>query len=72
LYNSNATVLKEPFLSFVAVVDEPFLPGLSVLNLTTGAGFYSDTYGPLPFVIGFVPDDRFLTQRVEAEPAASK
>ncbi len=65
LFTSNVTALKEPLVGFVAVVDEPVVPGVSVLNLTREASFYSDVFGPQPFVIGVMPDDPFLVQRVE-------
>jgi hypothetical protein len=26
------------------------------MNMATGAGFYSDTWGPLPFAMGGVPE----------------
>jgi 4-amino-4-deoxy-L-arabinose transferase-like glycosyltransferase len=32
---------------------------LSTMNPVLGAGFYSDVFGPLPFVIGSVPAERF-------------
>jgi len=35
------------------------LPLLSTMRRETGAGFYSDVWGPLPFAIGSVPPERY-------------
>lgn len=37
---------------------EPF-PGVTTLEPTVGAGFYTDAWGPLPFAFGDVPPDRY-------------
>jgi len=33
---------------------------LTTMNPKLGAGFYSDVFGPLPFVIGSVPTEKFM------------
>ena len=33
---------------------------LSTLNTSTGAGFYSSRWGPLPFVVGSVPESEYI------------
>jgi len=33
---------------------------LSTLNTSTGAGFYSSRWGPLPFVVGSVPESEYV------------
>jgi 4-amino-4-deoxy-L-arabinose transferase-like glycosyltransferase len=35
------------------------MPLVSTMRLQTGAGFYSDIWGPLPFAIGTVPPERY-------------
>jgi 4-amino-4-deoxy-L-arabinose transferase-like glycosyltransferase len=71
LYGSNVRLLGEPWVSTLAVTNEPLMGGLSVMHPLTGAAFYTDVRGPLPFVIGPVPDERFLIQEVEDGPAPS-
>ncbi len=38
----------------------PSLFGVSTMNNVLGAGFYSYSWGPLPFVFGTVPSDQYL------------
>lgn len=52
-------------LTPVAAVRERVATGMCVMNMFSGAGFYSDLYGPLPFVFGPVTDERFLLHRVQ-------
>jgi hypothetical protein len=35
------------------------MPMISTMRVETGAGFYSDVWGPLPFAIGPVPPERY-------------
>jgi hypothetical protein len=44
-------------------------PWLSTLKRGTGAGFYSDVFGPLPYVFGSVAPDRYNVYRVLRVPA---
>jgi hypothetical protein len=37
---------------------------LATMNGEVGAGFYADAFGPLPFVVGFVPAERFTILNV--------
>jgi hypothetical protein len=41
---------------------------LSTMSLLTGAGFYADIFGPLPFALGSIPAERFIV--VEIRPHA--
>ena len=38
---------------------------ISTLNADSGAGYYSDGWGPLPFVFGRVPPDVYLVFRAK-------
>jgi hypothetical protein len=38
--------------------------GITTHNWIVGAGFYSSLYGPLPFVIGPVPPEKYLVERI--------
>jgi hypothetical protein len=38
----------------------PSLFGVASMNNVLGAGFYSYSWGPLPFVFGNVPNDQYL------------
>lgn len=64
LFNSNATLIPEPLASRLEVVAEDSSAGLSVMNIATGAAFYSHALGPLPFVLGPVPAEKYLTCRI--------
>jgi hypothetical protein len=51
----------------VSVVEDLSLPsssGLTLLSGHAGAGFYSSLWGPLPFVFGPVPPERYVVVRV--------
>ncbi len=43
----------------------PF-PFLTTMNYLAGAGFYADVWGPLPFVIGKAPPERYLIYTVRS------
>ncbi len=54
--NSNVFSLPEDKFKLVEVSKITPSRWLSTMNYSTGAGFYSSAYGPLPFVLGPVPD----------------
>jgi hypothetical protein len=70
-FNSNATLIREPLASRVDLITEDCSVGASAMNIAMGAGFYSHLMGPLPFVIGDVPEERFLILRINV-PAEVK
>jgi hypothetical protein len=37
--------------------------GLTTMNASVGAGFYGDVWGPMPFILGHVPVERYLVYR---------
>jgi len=45
------------------------LSWLATMNLDAGAGFYAHVWGPLPFVVGAIPPERYLVYMVR-EPVA--
>jgi len=47
---------------------------IATMSTELGAGFYSSVWGPLPFAIGRVPDERYYLLRVvqRAEPVESR
>jgi 4-amino-4-deoxy-L-arabinose transferase-like glycosyltransferase len=42
-------------------------PWLAVMSRTSGAGYYSDQWGPAPFVFGPVPNEDYLLLRVKSD-----
>jgi hypothetical protein len=54
--NVNCRPIPEPYASPIEFISEPTLSWFSTMNMATGAGFYSDTWGPLPFAMGGVPE----------------
>jgi 4-amino-4-deoxy-L-arabinose transferase-like glycosyltransferase len=63
---SNKPIPKEiasplPELKFNAV------RWLSTMNVSVGAGFYADLWGPLPYAFGAVPPERYMICRVNSQ-----
>lgn len=54
--NVNCRPIPEPYASPIEFLSEPTFSWFSTMNMATGAGFYSDTWGPLPFAIGGKPE----------------
>jgi hypothetical protein len=46
------------------VISVPSSRWLATMSGEVGAGFYADAFGPLPFVVGFVPDEQFTILNV--------
>lgn len=57
--NTNAYSMPEDTFNLVQVYKIAPLSWLSTLNSSTGAGFYSSKWGPLPFVFGPVPEAEY-------------
>ena len=47
-------------------IRRPLFPWLATMNNSTGAGFYSHSWGFLPFVFGKVPVDQYTVIRIKA------
>jgi 4-amino-4-deoxy-L-arabinose transferase-like glycosyltransferase len=56
---TNANIIPPPEGIFEPVekIQIGSLSWLSVMNKSTGAGFYSSLFGPLPFTFGYVPEE---------------
>lgn len=57
--NTNMFRLPEKMFKLVKVYKITPARWLSTLNNSTGAGFYSSVWGPLPFVVGSVPEAKY-------------
>ncbi len=61
--NSRVFDLSQPGLEPWFEYDCPSSKWLTVMNASCGAGFYSDDWGPLPYVFGRVPGERYVVIR---------
>jgi hypothetical protein len=59
LNNSNVHRLPESSYRTVERIAVPTAPLVTIMNRTTGAGFYSDVWGPLPFALGLAPVEEY-------------
>jgi 4-amino-4-deoxy-L-arabinose transferase-like glycosyltransferase len=57
--NTNLVVLPDWTIRLAEVIAIPAGRGLTTLSKQRGAGFYAALYGPLPFVFGPVPPERY-------------
>jgi hypothetical protein len=57
--NSNVLPLPEASLRTLDQFSVPVFPFATTMNRSTGAGFYSDVWGPLPFSLGPTPAEDF-------------
>ncbi len=62
--NTNLVVLPPEILSGVEVAEFPAARLATTLSRARGAGFYAALWGPLPFVFGPVPVERYRVDRV--------
>ena len=63
--NNNTNVFEIPYDAFqpLHLLTLPVCSWLSTLNPATGAGFFSDECGPLPFVFGAAPREEYRIYR---------
>jgi Dolichyl-phosphate-mannose-protein mannosyltransferase len=63
----NSRVFEPPKPGLVSWFEYDAAPSkwLAVMNASCGAGFYSGDWGPLPFVFGPAPAERYLVFRVQ-------
>ncbi len=64
--NTNVVELPSQLVWLREVLEIPSGLFIATLNLETGAGFYSDTWGPLPFAVGAVPLEKYYVFEVKA------
>jgi 4-amino-4-deoxy-L-arabinose transferase-like glycosyltransferase len=58
--NTWVVPVSESAVTLVSRIDVPILPPVATVQPIVGAGFYSDSWGPLPFAIGRVPPERYF------------
>lgn len=63
-HNTNTWALPREALQAMPKASIPLMPGLTTHRTRTGAGFYSDQVGPLPFAFGRVEPATFPVYRV--------
>ena len=56
---SNLVYLPPELVRLREVLEVPSGVWVATMNLETGAGFYSDTWGPLPFAVGAVRSEQY-------------
>ena len=67
--NSNTGLLPDKIATLEHIVVAANFPWLATLSTQTGAGFYSDRWGPLPFAFGIIPPEKFyvyILKKLEA------
>jgi hypothetical protein len=64
LNNSNVHKLPESSYRTLARLEFPTAPLITTMTPTTGAGFYSDVWGPLPFAFGPAPAEAYRLDEV--------
>lgn len=65
LNNSNVRPAHYSDSAEIARFEFPTASWISTMSKETGAGFYSDRWGPLPFVIGPAPTERYRVFRMK-------
>ncbi len=65
LGNSSIFMLPGPPVEFIGKVEVTPAKWLCIQNLAAGAGYYSDGWGPAPFVFGPAPPETYLMYRVK-------
>ncbi len=57
--NTNLSPVPEKNTDLVQTITLSPFPWLTTMHYTVGAGFYTDVWGPLPFMIGAVPSEKY-------------
>ncbi len=57
--NSNLARLPAERVKLLDTTEWPAVHWLAMMRASSGAGFYSDVWGPFPFVVGRVPGERY-------------
>jgi hypothetical protein len=70
LNNSNLYEIPPRFVAHSETLEWQPRALVTTVGLAAGAGFYSATFGPTPFVFGRVPVERYVIVTLGAPPAA--
>ncbi len=65
---NNSNLFEVPSDLITHVIELPMPRGVTTSNGTSGAGFYSSVWGPLPFAFGPVPPERYSFVRLSQHP----
>jgi hypothetical protein len=57
LNNTALYTLPASYIPQTEAITSEYSPWLSTMSLSAGAGFYSDVWGPMPFVVGVASPD---------------
>ena len=63
--NSNVPAPDPKIASLLEIFSMPSFPGFATMNLDCGAGFYSQLWGPLPFVFGRIPPEKIYVYAIK-------
>ena len=66
--NSNVPAPDPKIASLLEFFSMPSFPGFATMNLDCGAGFYSQLWGPLPFVFGRIPPEKIYVYAIKMPP----
>ena len=65
---NNSNLFEVPPNLITHVIELPMPIGVTTSNGTSGAGFYSSVWGPLPFSFGPIPPERYSFVRLPQKP----
>ncbi len=66
--NTNLIRLGADIIASTATLEYPAFPGCATMHQASGAGFYSDVWGRLPFVFTAAPPERYVVVTVAPKP----
>jgi hypothetical protein len=61
--NTNLIPIPPDKTERLTVIEVPVFPWITTMGKATGAGFYMDILGPLPFAVGVVPPEKYYVLR---------
>jgi hypothetical protein len=66
--NAETYKLKKQFMASAELLELPVHEFASTMRWEIGAGFYSATWGPLPFAVGDIPPEQYYIFQVATVP----
>ncbi len=63
--NCNIVELPAGLMYLREILEVPAAAWITTMNMETGAGFYADTWGPIPFVVGAAPFEKYQVFEVK-------